>query len=105
VFWPRLAWEILHKHAVLADMIVRLVLMKMAIARDPAAPSYMDEALSPVRDDEDETLDLPYQDHGCTRRSGPCQEHRRPDRAAHGQLRDHRTQIAAEAHPQQKHER
>jgi radical SAM superfamily enzyme YgiQ (UPF0313 family) len=58
VFWPRLAWEILHKHAVLADMIVRLVLVKMAIARDPAALSYMDEALSPVRDDEDETLDL-----------------------------------------------
>jgi radical SAM superfamily enzyme YgiQ (UPF0313 family) len=58
VFWPRLAWEILRKHAVLADMIVRLVLVKMAIARDPAALSYMDEALSPVRDDEDETLDL-----------------------------------------------
>jgi hypothetical protein len=58
VFWPRLAWEILHKHAVLADMIVRLVLVKMAIARDPAALSYMDEALSPVRDDGDETLDL-----------------------------------------------
>src|SRR5215510_3833052 len=58
VFWPRLAWETLHKHAVLADMIVRLVLVKMAIARNPAALSYMDEALSPVRDDEDETLDL-----------------------------------------------
>jgi radical SAM superfamily enzyme YgiQ (UPF0313 family) len=58
VFWPRRSWEILHKHAVLADMIVRLVLMKMAITRDPAAPSYMDEALSPVRGDEDETLDL-----------------------------------------------
>ncbi len=58
VFWPRLAWEILHKHTVLADMIVRLVLVKMAITRDPAAMSYMDEALSPVREDEDETLDL-----------------------------------------------
>jgi hypothetical protein len=32
--------------------------MKLAITRDPAAVSYMDEALSPVRDDEDETLDL-----------------------------------------------
>jgi radical SAM superfamily enzyme YgiQ (UPF0313 family) len=41
VFWPRLAWEILRKHAVLADMIVRLVLVKMAIARDPAALSYI----------------------------------------------------------------
>lgn len=58
VFWPRFAWETLSKHVVLATMIVRLVLVKMAIARDPAALSYLDEALSPVRDDEDVTLDL-----------------------------------------------
>jgi hypothetical protein len=58
VFWPRFAWETLSKHVVLATMIVRLVLVKIAIARDPAALSYLDEALSPVRDDEDVTLDL-----------------------------------------------
>ena len=31
---------------------------KIAIARDPDARAYMDQALEPVRDDEDETLDL-----------------------------------------------
>jgi hypothetical protein len=57
-FWPRFAWETLGKHMVLAGWIVRLVLLRLAIARDPAAHAYMDEALSPVRDDDDETLDL-----------------------------------------------
>jgi hypothetical protein len=88
VFWPRLAWEILHKHAVLADMIVRLVLVKMAIARSRRLELHGRGALAgPRRRGRDPRP--PYQDHGCTRRSGPCQEHRRPDRAAHGQLRDH----------------
>ena len=39
-------------------MISRLLLLKLAIARDPAARSYMDPALTPVGDDNDETLDL-----------------------------------------------
>jgi hypothetical protein len=57
-FWPRFAWETLGKHLVLAGTILRLVLLRMAIARDPAARSYMDEALSPVREGDDMTLDL-----------------------------------------------
>jgi hypothetical protein len=58
VFWPRFAWDTLRKHIVLAGVIVRLALLSMTIARDPARRGYMDEALSPVRDDDDVTLDL-----------------------------------------------
>ena len=58
VFWPRFVWETAYKHAVLAGMIVRLVALKMSIARDPHARAYMDPALTPVGDDNDATLDL-----------------------------------------------
>ena len=42
----------------MAGTIGRLLLWKMAIARDAKARVYMDQALTPVRDDEDVTLDL-----------------------------------------------
>jgi Radical SAM superfamily len=58
VFWPRFVWESFSKHAIMAGTIGRLLLWKMAIARDPNARAYMDQALTPVRDDEDVTLDL-----------------------------------------------
>jgi radical SAM superfamily enzyme YgiQ (UPF0313 family) len=58
VFWPRFVWETAYKHAVLAGMIVRLVALKMSIARDPRARAYIDAALTPVGDDNDATLDL-----------------------------------------------
>jgi hypothetical protein len=57
-FWPRFVWETISKHAVIIGMISRLLLLKLAIARDPSARSYMDRALTPVGDDNDETLDL-----------------------------------------------
>jgi hypothetical protein len=58
VFWPRFVWESFSKHAIMAGTIGRLLLWKMAIARDPNARAYMDQALTPVHDDEDVTLDL-----------------------------------------------
>jgi len=58
VFWPRFAWETLRTHALLAAAIVRVLRLKRAIARDPDALAYMDQALMPVRDDEEATLDL-----------------------------------------------
>jgi radical SAM superfamily enzyme YgiQ (UPF0313 family) len=58
VFWPRFAWETLYKHAILSGMIARLIAWKISIARDPSARAYMDEALTPVGDDDDATLDL-----------------------------------------------
>ncbi|MGB7077952.1 MAG: radical SAM protein [Xanthobacteraceae bacterium] len=58
VFWPRFVWRAVYKHAILGAMIVRLVALKMSIARDPKAPDYMDSALTPVGDDGDAMLDL-----------------------------------------------
>ena len=57
-FWPHFVLETVGKHAVITGMVVRLLLMRLAVARDPAALSYMDQALMPVGDDNDETLDL-----------------------------------------------
>ena len=39
-------------------LIGRLSLQAMAITRDPSARTYRDEALTPVNDDDDATLDL-----------------------------------------------
>jgi hypothetical protein len=58
IFWPRLAAEIVYKHTILINMIARLLLFRIAIARDPNARMYTDQALTPVRDDGEETLDL-----------------------------------------------
>jgi radical SAM superfamily enzyme YgiQ (UPF0313 family) len=58
VFWPRFAWQTLYKHVVLAGVIMRLLLLKHSISRDPNAQGYMDQALTPVSDDDDATLDL-----------------------------------------------
>lgn len=58
VFWPRLARETLYKHAIMAGMIGRFLAWKTVIACNPNARRYMDQALAPVRDDDDVTLDL-----------------------------------------------
>ena len=58
VFWPRYVWETLGKHMILGRTILHLLVMKMAITRDPDAAAYMDQALTAVRDDDEVTLDL-----------------------------------------------
>jgi Radical SAM superfamily len=58
IFWPRFTWETLYKHAILANTLGRLLLSMMKTARDPHARTYTDQALTPVRDDDDVTLDL-----------------------------------------------
>jgi hypothetical protein len=58
IFWPRFVLETLHKHAILAAAMARLLLFALALARSPSARSYADQALTPVQDDEDVTLDL-----------------------------------------------
>jgi hypothetical protein len=57
-FWLRFTWETLLKHAILAGAIGRLLIWQAVIAYGPGAQNYMDQALSPVSDDGDETLDL-----------------------------------------------
>jgi hypothetical protein len=58
VFWPRFVWQMVRRHAIFAGTIAKLLWWKMAIERDPATRRYMDQALTPVRDDDDVTLDL-----------------------------------------------
>jgi hypothetical protein len=65
-FWPRFVRDTIRTHAVLAGTYARLRRQSKAIARDPGARAYMDLALSPVGDDEDETLDLLTKTTGAT---------------------------------------
>jgi len=58
MFWPRFGWETLVKHTVLAGEIGRLLVWQTIIANGSAAHDYMDQALTPVSDDGDETLEL-----------------------------------------------
>ena len=57
-FWPRFIGETLYKQGAAIGAIVRMVRLVRAVQRDPNALDYTDRALSPVRDDEDEALDL-----------------------------------------------
>jgi hypothetical protein len=58
LFWTRFVWQALYKHTILLALIARLLFWKTVIGRDPAASEYMDQALAPVADDDDTTLDL-----------------------------------------------
>jgi hypothetical protein len=64
LFWPRFVAGVVYKHTILAATIIRLVWWKRAIERDPGALSYMDQALMPVTEDDDDTLDLMTQTTG-----------------------------------------
>ncbi|HWA44148.1 MAG TPA: radical SAM protein [Hypericibacter adhaerens] len=57
-FWPRFILETLGKHAIIVAAISRLLWLRWAILRDPGASSYRDRALTPVDDNDHETLDL-----------------------------------------------
>jgi len=57
-FWPRFGWETFVKHVILTGAMVRLLIWQTAIMYSPGARNYMDQALTPVSDDKDETLDL-----------------------------------------------
>jgi radical SAM superfamily enzyme YgiQ (UPF0313 family) len=58
LFWPRLAWETTRKTFAILARLVWLSNEAIKAARDPARYAYMDQALTPVHDDDDETLDL-----------------------------------------------
>lgn len=58
VFWPRFAWETFRKHASLAGTIIGLTISAFLISREAKSKTYMDQALTPVADDEEETLNL-----------------------------------------------
>jgi radical SAM superfamily enzyme YgiQ (UPF0313 family) len=58
LFWPRHALETMWKTAVMLAAIGRMMIWKWAIVRRPDARRYMDQALTPVRDDDEQTLEM-----------------------------------------------
>ncbi len=58
LFYPREAASILLKHARLAATVIRLSRVRYRLKRDPAARDYMDEAVTPVQENDTETLEL-----------------------------------------------
>jgi hypothetical protein len=58
LFWGGFLCNTIWKQAMVAGTIVRLLLLKASIARDPNRRTYIDAALTPVGDDDDAALDL-----------------------------------------------
>ena len=59
MFWPRFAFDVVRKHAgIVMARSSGCCGSWLTIARDPNAAAYMDQALTPVGDDDDATLDL-----------------------------------------------
>lgn len=57
-FWPRLAVETARKTTRILSELAWLSLIAVKAVRDPQRYKYMDQALTPVHDDDDEMLDL-----------------------------------------------
>jgi hypothetical protein len=58
LFWPRFTFETIRKHVSLAGTIINLSVTAFLIARRADAGTYMDKALTPVGDDDEDVLDL-----------------------------------------------
>ena len=58
IFWARYAGGTIGKHALFAAATLRLMLTAILVSRGRDKRDYMDQALSPVASDGDETLDL-----------------------------------------------
>ncbi|WP_409527021.1 B12-binding domain-containing radical SAM protein [Rhizobium sp. BK650] len=58
LFWPRFAFDTIRKHISLVGTIINLSVSAFLIARKADAKSYMDKALTPVGDDDEDVLDL-----------------------------------------------
>jgi radical SAM superfamily enzyme YgiQ (UPF0313 family) len=63
-FWLGFLCNAAYKNAVMAGLIVRLLILKWSITRDPGAQAYIDTALTPIDDNDDATLDLLTQTTG-----------------------------------------
>jgi hypothetical protein len=57
-FYPRFVWTLVANNLRLISTIWWILKLKRRIERDPSRHRYMDQALAPVRDDDDETFDL-----------------------------------------------
>ena len=57
-FYPRFVWTLIANNLKLISTIWWMLKLKRRIERDPDRHRYMDQALTPVRDDDEQTLDL-----------------------------------------------
>jgi hypothetical protein len=58
IFWPRFAWSTVRKTVTILVALAELTAEAVKAARDPNRQNYMDQALTPVNDDDEATLDL-----------------------------------------------
>jgi radical SAM superfamily enzyme YgiQ (UPF0313 family) len=58
LFWPQFVWETVCKQAAAIAALVGMVRLMRSIQRNSDAHRYMDQALTPVHDDDADTLDL-----------------------------------------------
>jgi hypothetical protein len=58
LFWLRFLFGSMAKYARMIAIYVRIACWRGAIERNPAAHAYMDQGLTPIADDEEDTLDL-----------------------------------------------
>ena len=66
VFWPRFLWQTLRKNGLIAGKIAHLALVAHRLSRADGAKQYMDQALTPVTEDDDQSLDLMTKTTGGT---------------------------------------
>jgi len=57
-FYPKRLWEIVHKHVLLAWHYYKIDVIRRSVRNDPKRYAYTDAALTPVADDETETMEL-----------------------------------------------
>jgi hypothetical protein len=58
LFWPAFVFDVVRKHAVLAVVSIRLLMIVYAISRDSAASAYTDQALTHGEPEDEAKLDL-----------------------------------------------
>ncbi len=80
-FYPKYWLETVSKQVRWVSMYVKLRLIYLAIKKDPNKKSYMDQALTPVADDETETLEM-FNNAGA---QAFVSQKKRLDKIAHGE--------------------
>ena len=86
VFWPRLAWDTARKTFRILSALAPLTADAVRAVRDLERYHYMDQALTPVRDDDDVTLDLMTKTGGAR---AAVAHIKRVDELTHLRLRAH----------------
>jgi radical SAM superfamily enzyme YgiQ (UPF0313 family) len=81
IFWPRLAWDTVRKTFITLSRLSELSVVAIRALRNPERHGYMDQALTPVHDDDDQALDLMTKTGGARAAIAHIQ---RVDRLTHG---------------------